>query len=502
MNNKKNYLYNLSSGLSGTIISSILGLITVPIALRYWGDSKYGVWILLTQMVSYLSVSNLGINTTATILMTKNPSVHEKLKIFRMSLKLMLTFTTGIFLLIVFMYIKMGDFNFILGKVDDGIIYEAQRTLVIMGIFFFINLPFSLVTSICQSFQKMYVDNLFYMINVVFSFLNLILVIQLKMNLIEYAVINGIISVLLNLFKAIYIGNVIKKIKVNYLDTNNSENSISYKELLTISLRFFVIGISSFAIWNFDFIIIGNYLGSKEVALYSIAFKLFQFIFVFLSYLSSSLIPIFGREFGLNNWDWIKNTYNTTTLIFSMIGGLTWLGSLLFFKEFIYIWAGKTSFVGIVPIFFLGAYSYLISTVNLNSGIINSFNYTKGTYLISIIEASIKIISSIVLIKILKSSSALAIATFLSSILCVFWILPLIIKKKSKNKIIFEKKLVRKHFFKVLLPFLGLSVTVQMLNLDSIYRLGISLIILCSYAYFSYILVPKDVKKILSRGKK
>lgn len=502
MNNKRKYLYNLSSGLSGTIISSVLGLVTVPLALKYWGDSKYGVWILLTQMVSYLSVSNLGINTTATVMMTKNPSVSEKLKIFRMSLKLMLVFAGGIFLLLILLYIKMGNFNFILGKVEEGIIGEAQVTLIIMGLFFFINLPFSLVTSICQSFQKMYVDNLFYIINVAFSFLNLILVIKLKMNLIEYAIINGAISLFLNIIKAFYIRHVIKKIDISYSDKNNTENSISYKELLTISLRFFVIGISSFAIWNFDFIIISNYLGSKEVALYSIAFKLFQFVFVFLSYLSSSLIPIFGREFGLNNWNWIKYTYNNTILIFSMIGGLTWIGSLLFFKEFIYIWAGKDNFVGIVSIFFLGAYSYLISTVNLNAGIINSFNYTKGTYLISIIEASIKIISSVLLIKVLKSSTALAIGTFLSSVLCVFWMLPLIIQKKSKNQIILEKKPVIVHFFSVLLPLLILSVMLQILKFNSIYKVLVSFILLCSYVYFSYILVPKDVKKILSRGKK
>lgn len=54
---------NFTANSIGFLINMFLTLILVPVFLNNWGSEFYGEWLLLTSIVSYLSLSDLGFNT-------------------------------------------------------------------------------------------------------------------------------------------------------------------------------------------------------------------------------------------------------------------------------------------------------------------------------------------------------------------------------------------------------------------------------------------------------
>src|SRR4029077_1734002 len=54
----------LVRGLSATalspIVTAVIQLSTVPCLLHFWGAAKYGDWLILSAIPSYLSLSDLG----------------------------------------------------------------------------------------------------------------------------------------------------------------------------------------------------------------------------------------------------------------------------------------------------------------------------------------------------------------------------------------------------------------------------------------------------------
>jgi O-antigen/teichoic acid export membrane protein len=493
--NTKSYFLNLISSFGGTIISTIVSFISIPISLNYWQTEKYGLWALIISVSVYLSLSNLGLNAAATILMTKNPNNASKIKILKKTFNILIL--SVILFFIAFLLLNYYDKNWIkfLGKIPTTYKDEAFATCLIIGVFFFINLPFSLISSGFQAFQKIYVENFFSIIMTSFSFFNLLLVIFLKGNLVTYAIINGIGTLVFNIIKASYFYFAIyKKVKIEGKTLNDQEfrdNETSYRIIFFTGIRYFLIVTASMIVVNTDYLVISNFLEVKKVTSYSVTFKFYQLINSMILLSTASLMPIMAKELGKNNWAWINSVFERMLIIMSFLGGLIWLGGILFIKDIIFLWTGEIGYAGIITVFFLGGYSYLLSMVNLNAGIMTSFNYLIPT--LAWLEAGLKLGFSIFLLRYFDVGGV-ALGTFLSSLLTGTWLLPILIVRKSKNRINYNFPIVLKQFLVVVLPFLILSVLVQLFVTLFLIRILIGGLIIIAYCFFSYNNMSQDVK--------
>lgn len=502
MSNKKNYLLTLFTSVVTGTISSLIGLLSVPISLNYWGVERYGIWAIITSILVYLNISNLGLSASASILIAKNNKFQDKIKILKraFNILILITIVLGSFFIIVNIYYK--EWILLLGKIPPWLETETYKSCFLLGIFFFINLPFSLISSVILGFQKLYVEKIFSLCQAVSNFLSLLLVIHFKGNLVTFAVYTGLSTLLLNIIKFIYYyffiylkTKHVNNIRQNIDCENNYETS--YKIIFTTGIRFFLMGLGATLVWNTDNFIISHFIGVEEVTPYSIIFRLYYILFNIIFMINNSILPIMGKEAGSNNWEWINKTYNSLLIIVSITGGFTWLIGLLFFKDIILIWVGKKGYAGLLTVLALGAYSYLLSMVNLNSGIMYSFNYLKRMYLLSWLEALINISSSIMLLKHF-GLGGVAMGTFLGSLLTCSWILPLLIVKRNGNRIKYNRSFILTHFFLLLLPLVIVGIFVQIYVSVRYLRIIFGCTIVLLYLAISYMLMPVEVKIFLN----
>jgi O-antigen/teichoic acid export membrane protein len=496
ISNKKNYMFTLISGMGGVVFSILLNLLTIPISLNYWKADRYGIWVLLTSILLYLGMTNLGLNTAAGVLMGKNPKISDKMKILKRSL-LILLFSAGI-ILAAFLALNMvtKDWINIIGKIPMNLKDETYSASVILFIFYLISLPFSLLSAVYTGFQKVYIDNIFNIALNIINFLVLIIVIFLKGSLICYSTLWGISLVVFNITKYLFFYfSIFRKLPEEIFDEKQKvNNDTEYRVIFFTGLRFFFIGIASTIVWNTDILVISNFISLQSVAPYFITFKLFSIVYGVIFQVNGSIMPLLAKEYGNNNIIWINKIYSSFLILIASIGGATWIGSILFFRDLVTLWANSSSYAGLIVVISLGGYSYLMSMTVLNIGIVNAFNYRGFAAIVAWGEAIIKIVFSIWLGKI-WGLSGVAIGTFLGSLLCPTWVLPIMIKKHSEGNIYYDFASLRKHFLLAILPCIIISILLQISPINLLIRVISGVLIFLFYLLLSYLVIPLSYRE-------
>lgn len=496
ISNKSNYMFSFISGMGSVLFSILLNLLTIPISLAYWKEDRYGIWVLLTSILLYLGMTNLGLNTAAGVLMGKNPKIGDKMKILKRSFIILLCST--VIILAVFLSINMISKNWIniIGKIPNNLKEETYSACLILVIFYLLSLPFSLLTAVYTGFQKVYIDNIFNIALNIINFFVLLLVIFLKGSLIYYSALWGISLVVFNLAKYLFFHySIYRKIPIEVYEEKKSINSdTEYKTIFFTGIRFFSIGIASTIFWNTDILVISNFISLKAVAPYFITFKLFSVIYGVIFQVNGSIMPILAKEYGKSNINWINKIFSSFLILMAFLGGATWVGSILFFRDLITLWASSNSYAGLFVVISLGGYSYLMSMSVLNIGIVNTFNYKGFAPIVAWGEAIIKIIFSIWLGKI-WGIAGVALGTFLGSLLSPTWVLPIMIKKHSQGTIFYDFTSIRKHFVFAILPCIIISILLQIYPINMLLRITYGVLIFIFYLWLSYIVIPLDYRK-------
>ncbi len=498
--NKANYLLNLISNYGNIFVTIILGFIVPPLSLNYWKIEKYGVWALITSVVLYLSISGFGIDTSASILMAKNKSFQDKTRILLKAFKLMtITIIIGI-TIFTLLNIFYSDWIFILGKIPKILMHETYIAVLVFAAFYFINLPFSLISSSYSGFQKLYIDNFFKIFGSAISFISLMIVIYLKGSLITFAIIIGFITLIFNVVKMVFFYFAVyrKEKKANKNNFTEQESGlvnpdIRYSKILSTGIRLAIFGIASMIINIADNFVISNFIDVSHVTPYSITYKLFFIMINIVTMFYGSIQPILGKEFSEGNWEWINKTYRNFLAFTCIIGGSMWLGGIFFIKDFIiHFWVGKDGFAGIMAVFFLGAFCYLQSLINLNNVMIIAFNYTKGFAIIGWIEAFLHVGFAIFFSRIF-GLGGIAFGAFLGSLFGQAWLSPFLLLKRSKNKLRLDILLPIKNLL-ILIPFIFFGVLIQYYINDLLFRLLSGILFFVIYLIINYLILPVTVK--------
>ena len=500
ISNKKNYFFTLFTGFGGMVFSTIMTLITVPISLNYWKTERYGIWVLLTSALIYLGMTNLGLNSSASLLMAKNPKIRDKIKILKRSLILLLFSITVIFIAFLVLNLITRDWINLIGKIPETLKSETFEACIVLVVFYLLSLPFSLLATVYNGFQKLYIENVFSVVLSLINFLVLVFIIILKGNLISYSIVWGSTLVVFNLIKFLYFYYfVYRKIpEEESLAAGSNGLETEYRTIFVTGIRFFFIGIAAMVVWNSDIFIISNFINIKSVPSYFVTIKLFTIFFVVIFQINGSIMSVLAKECGNNNWVWINSVYGNLLAFISIIGGGCWIVGVLFFRDFVTIWAGSENYVGLLTVIAFGGYAYLLSMVNLNSGVVYALNYSRNAPYVAWCEALVKIGVSIIVIKYF-GIVGVAVGSLLGSLCAPSWVLPIWIRKRSEGKLVYDFPFLKKHFLTVILPCLISSVLIQVFISTMVSRLLCGVMIVGLYLLLSYVTLPVTYKAYFFR---
>jgi O-antigen/teichoic acid export membrane protein len=492
---KKTFLLGTASHYGTTIASMVVGLISVPIGLHYFGVVRYGIWAVISSVIAYLTLSNLGITTATATLMAKASAPHEQWAVLRRSLFLLLISSAVVLGAVLGIAHFYPGWVVVLGKIPADLHGEAAEAAIAIAVFFLLNLPLTVFSYGFIGRQKVYWERTYASLTTIAGLLALILtVFLLKGNLVTLALITGSARLLVGVACAshfLFADSEVRQKSDKPIGEEFSTNSI-----LASGLRFLVIGVAGTIIWNTGNLVISHFLGAEMVTPYAVTFALFNLGFSLFAAINGALWPMYGQSAGRNQWEWVQQTYNRTVHLLPILGGLLWIAGIAFAGEIITLWVGPEAYGGLLVVIGLGGFGYTVSLVNSHGTILIALNRTKRLAVYELLEAGANLGISIALVRAV-GIGGVALGMFLGELLTVFWLLPRDVARQTAGKVSINIRPIIRHAVGAMLPCLAFVLLTYLFAPVAWIRVTVNIFVVILYLALSWRIMSPDTRSLV-----
>lgn len=490
------------------VLNILVGLIYTPIMLRIMGQSEYGTYSLISSIIGYLSILDLGFGNAIIIYTSRYRAKNQKEEQAKLN---------GMFIII---YSIIGIIAGILGAIlyaNIDTLFGATMTAEelqkakIMSIILIINLvftfPLSIFGSIITAYEKFIFSKVVNILRIILMPCIMLPLLYMGYRSVAMTVVTTVLSLGCLLINFIYCLKVIKiKFKFGKFDTKLLKEIFGYSFFIFLAIIVDKINL------NIDQFILGSVVGTVEVAIYTVAAQIHNIYVSLSTAINGVLLPKITMLVENNESnEKISDIFIRTGRLQYIVMALITTGFIIFGQEFIRIWAGEgydksywTEVILMVP-----AIVPLIQNVGIN--ILQAKNMHKFRTVVYFFIAIANLFISIPLARKFGSVGS-AIGT---SIACLIgqWVIMNIYYYKKAN---IEIPRFWKNIFKMSVPIIILFVPACIINnmvfSTNIIALGVKIILytiiysilLWFFALNDYEkdLIKKPINKLLNRKPK
>ncbi len=319
------------------ILNILVGLIYTPIMLRIMGQSEYGTYSLISSIIGYLTVLDLGFGNAIIIYTSRYRTKNQKDEQAKLN---------GMFLII---YSIIGIISGILG----GILYANIDTMFastmnslelqkakIMTIILIINLvftfPLSIFGSIITAYEKFIFSKIINILRIILMPIIMLPLLYMGYRSVAMTVVTTILNISSLVINLIY---CLKVIKINFIFGKFDTKLL--KEIFGYSFFIFLAIIVDKINLNIDQFILGSVVGTVEVAIYTVAAQIHTIYVSLSTAINGVLLPKITMLVENKEPDEkISDIFIQTGRLQYIIMALITTGFIIFGQEFIKIWAG------------------------------------------------------------------------------------------------------------------------------------------------------------------
>jgi len=378
---KKNiFLLFITKGLS-----VIISLLLVPIVLHYLDTAKYGIWLTLTSIISWIYFFDIGLGNGL------RNKFAEARAIGNIELARSYVSTTYAILTLVIcsVFILFIIINFSLDwvKILNAPVYlkrEINLLVIITFSFFCLGFITKLLDTILVADQRPGISSI---ISLIGNLLSLVLIYLLTKftsgSLILAGTVLSASAVFIYLISAVYF------FAKDYKDIRPSIKTIDWKlapELMGLGIKFFVIQISVLVIFTTSNLIITQLFGPSQVTVYNISYKYFGVIPMVFGIIAAPFWSAYTEAYTKNDFEWIKKmTYKLLRVW--LIFALAVIIMILFSKNIYALWVGSEIHIPLSLSIFMGVFVLILTYDSIFISFINGIGKVKLQLYLSVISA-------------------------------------------------------------------------------------------------------------------
>lgn len=373
----------------------IVNFLLVPLTIKYLGNAKYGAWILLLSIVSWMNVTDFGLGNGLRNKIAQHYNISNKsITIEYIASAFVSVSLISLIICIVGMtFLLINDLSHLLNQKDTQMIDEIRVSLFIVFVGFCINFILGIYKSIANGIQKSSWNSESQAVNAILLLLFTLLLSKFcETKLIYIALIYVASLTLSNIFLMVRIYHYDKLL----IASVHMMNKDRLKDILGIGFDFFVIQVCMIIIFSTDNILITKLFGLEFVTQYSIIDKIFTFGNTAFAILLISIWSAITKAYAENDHKWIQQLVKKMYLFFSFfVIGVFFVG--FFLNDIVEIWIGHNmnySF-SIIALFVL--YTILSAYGAIFVNVANGLGKIKLQKNLMIIAAIVNIPLSIIL---------------------------------------------------------------------------------------------------------
>lgn len=472
------------------LLNSLIQIFYTPVYIKYLGTSDYGINSLIQVIISYIGLLNLGLGNVIIkyILEYRLQKKYEEEAALNGVFIIVFSILMLISIIALYYVYRMLP-DFFSSKFTLEELLKTRKALLIVGFNLVIGLPMSIFSINIISYEKFFYLKCVNLIKIL-----LVPVISYILMRRGYGLLVIItIPVILNMI--IYLSDILIAFKLGMKIKFKKINIKVLKEIFLYSSFIFLSILVDRVYWGTDKIIIGKYLGSNQVAIYSIANIFIQVYLNFSVALSDVFFPKINILVANKEEKKISNLFLEVGRIQYIILLLICLGFFIFGKEFIIIWLGSEY----LEIYRVTLCIMIPLTIPLSQNIgISIIQAKKMHYFRAIVYSGIAILNIINSIQLVKKYGILgcAIATSFSFILGHIVVMNIYYAKKVKINIFLFWKTIAKITF-IIIPSIIISFIFNMFfkEIKILFFIIKILFFIITYNIFVYKFILKSEEK-------
>lgn len=376
------------------ILGSLVQIIYTPMYMKYLGTSDYGIMSLARSLVNYVGILNMGIGSAIlryTVRYRTEGKIEEEKALNGMFIIIFIFISIVASFVLIYLYIRIP--HFFKESFTNTELIKTKQAFLVMGINLVISFPLSVFSANIISREKfLYQRGLRLAATLLKPIIGASLMVK------GFGLIPVVISMALITF-CTYFFDLFYAVKLGMgINFKNINWSVS-KEIFAYSFFIFLNMIIDKINWEVDNVIIGKYIGTVAVGLYSLSRIINQVYMGFSTSVSGVLFPRINKLL-------VEKKYNEINSMFLKIGrfqyillGLISSGFLVLGKDFIYLWLGE-GYEVVYKVVLLGMIPFTIDLIqNTGISIMQAMNKHQFRAYSSFVVAIINIFLSVYLVK-------------------------------------------------------------------------------------------------------
>jgi len=388
----------VSSGAAARMLSSLFTLVSLPLAVRYLGAERFGVWATIASTVVFLNLLDLGIASSLTNYIAHSYAVGDRQYAARYTANaLVLTAAVAsvavILLAIVWPAIDWANlFNVssAVSRVEVSRTVAAAVTLVLLG------LPASLTGRILSGYQEVHASNAIIAIGTLTNLAGLLVGLALQVSMpVLFVLTTGWITLanLTVLFAMLLWWKPWLRPRRALLDWGAT------RELLTMGSGFFLIQIAGAVVFSSDNVVLSHFLGPAQVTPYSVTWRVVGMTAVMQGLFFPALWPAYAEAYARGDHTWVRRAFRITfrgtmalNLVFAAL--LLALG-----RTVIRWWAGPFAVPSLSLLGAMALWAIISGAMTVESCLLAAVNRTREQGVLSVVAAGLNLGLSIVLVQ-------------------------------------------------------------------------------------------------------
>lgn len=295
-------------------VAALTSLVTVPLTLGYLGAERYGLWMTIASLISFLIFTDLGLGNSLLTAIAKAYGRRDDAAASRLIgsatwLLVMVGLGVALLFVVASTFINLAA---VFNITDPVARAEVGPAALVFGMLYAVSLPLSTVSQIRYGLQEGYVDSAFAAAGNLLGLGLILLVIALQLGL-PYLVLAFMGAPLI---MQVANGLMLFRGERRFLAPRPSQfDGRTSIALLGSGWQFLVLQVAVAGAFYSDSLIAARLLGPSAVAEYAVVTRLFLVPAVFVAAITAPLWPAYGDAHAHGDVDWIKKAFARSLFI-------------------------------------------------------------------------------------------------------------------------------------------------------------------------------------------
>jgi O-antigen/teichoic acid export membrane protein len=385
------------SGGAARILTSLVALLTLPLAVRYLGAERYGVWATITTTAVWINLLDLGIANTLTNQISRAYALGDKQAAGRhftnaLVLTCAVTAMAGAAFAFLFEHVNWASILNVSAKVRAT---EVNNTIAVAAGLMLLALPCNLGSKLLAGYQELHRSACAAGVGALVSLAGLALGIALHVTMpVLYVMSMGCITFASLILLLLTIWH-----KPWLRPRWSSVDFHSAKELFDSGSSFFLIQVAGVVVFSSDNIIVSHYLGASEVTPYSVIWRVAGLAAVLQSLIFPALWPAYAEAYARHDYPWIRRTFIATMRGILALNLICALALVCFGRAFVKLWAGAAAVPGMHLVLAMAVWIIVNGFMSVESCLLAALNRIRGQAVLSIGAAVMNVVLSVTLVR-------------------------------------------------------------------------------------------------------